>query len=205
MTERSWRENLPDLRQLGLWVMERGVKMRAKEQVQTFRLEVAGAAIDLIIGRHVSVEMDRCQLHIRDVHSNWKGALGFVVPHGLTVEPGVLTPFGGANMPTKYEGITHRPFTFAAMKRLDDARKPRKASPYANQHDMIYFAYWYLIYGEMVGHSMFNYPADPSNIFNDKMEDIYNHHSVPHTYLNDPTGKFPRDFLLAKMVSDAHD
>lgn len=206
MTETSWRENLPDLRQLAIWIMERGVKLRAKDQVQTFRLEVAGAAMDLIIGRHVSVEMDRCQLLIRDLHSNWKGALGLMVPPELVVNSGVLPAFGDVPMPTEYEGITHRPFTFAAMKRLDDARKPNKSSPYVNQHDIIYFVYWYLIYGELVGDAMFKYPVDPTGIFNDKIEEIYNHHSVPHTYLNNPTGKFARDFLLVKMgVADAHD
>lgn len=198
MTERSWRDNLPDLRQLAIWVMERGVKQRAREQVQRLILSSAGSEIELKIGRHVSVELDRCQLHIRDVHSNWKGALGFAIPERLWVPPGELTAFGDTE-PQSYDSFTHRPFHFEAVARLDAARKTKKSSPYTNQHDVMYFAYWYLLYGDLVGDSMFKHPVDPFGIFDDKIESIYDHHSVPYTYLNNPTDKFKTDFVLARM------
>lgn len=199
MTDRSWRENLPDLRQMAIWVLERGVKQRSREQVQRFILSAAGADIELSIGRHVSVELDRCQLHIRDLHSNWKGALGFMIPECLVIAPGELTAFGDTE-PQEYDAFTHRPMYFEAVARLDAARKPKKASPYTNQHDVIYFAYWYLLYGDLVGDHMFKYPVDPNGIFADKMESIYDHHSVPYTYLNNPLDKFKTDFVLAKMT-----
>ena len=200
MTERSWRENLPDLRQMAIWVMENGAKQRARDNIKRIILSSAGSDIELIIGRHVSDELDRCQLHIRDVHANWKGALGFMLPEKLIIPPGELTAFG-ATEPESYDSFTHRPFYFEAIARLDKARKTKKVSPYSNQHDVIYFAYWYLLYGDLVGDSMFKYPVDPTGIFSDKIESIYDHHSVPYTYLNNPHDKFKTDFVLAKMAS----
>ena len=200
MTERSWRENLPDLRQMAIWVLEKGVKKRSREQVQRFVLSTAGADIELQIGRHVSDELARCQLRIRDVHAYWKGALGYMLPERLIIPPGELVAFGETEAQS-YDSFTHRPFYFDAVARLDKARKTKKASPYTNQHDLIYFAYWYLLYGDLVGDHMFKYPVDPDRIFADKMEAIYDQHSVPYTYLNNPHDKFKTDFVLAKLAS----
>ncbi len=201
MTNRSWRENLPDLRQMAIWVLEKGKRQRAREQVQTFVLAAAGSEIELVIGRHVSVELDRCQLHIRDRHAKWKGALGFKAPEELIVHSGQLTAFGETDS-RGYEGMVHRPFQYEAMERLDAKRQTKKSSPYVNQHDVIYFAYWYLLYGDLVGDAMFKHPVDPSGIFDAKIEAIYDRHSVPHTYLNNPTDRFATDYMLAKLVAD---
>ena len=202
MTETTWRKHLPDLRQMAIWALESGQRVRAKggRDGRCYRIEVAGSRVELYVNSSVGTERDRCQLHIADMDGNWKGALGFMAPSHLVIPDGTLTEFG-AGEERNYDGTVYRPFADEIMERLDRAREAKKTSPGSNQFDVSYFAYWFLIYGEQVGAAMFTNPENPTQIFvDDKMRNLYEGKGIPHTYLNDPTGKFPTAFTLTKLA-----
>lgn len=200
MSERSWREHLPDLRQLAIWTLESGQRVRAKggRDGRCYRLETAGSRVEVFIDTRVGSEQDRCQIKIADMDGNWKGALGFMLPDALVIQPGELVAFGETEGQS-YDTICYRPFTDEIMMRLDRCRETKKTSLGANQFDVSYFVYWFLIYGEQVGDSKFSNPGNPQSVFDDGLQKVFEGHNIPYTYLNDPTGKFPTAFTLAKL------
>lgn len=196
----TWRQNIPDLRQMAIWTLEHGQRVRAKggREGRYYRIEVAGSCVETFIDTTVGVEEDRCQIHISDMNHKWTGALGFMVPDHLVIRSGELAEFGSSEA-RWHDATVYRPFTQEIMERLDRARSTKKTSPGSNQYDVSYFVYWFLIYGEQVGEARLTDPGNPTAIFDDKIRQVYDRHGMPHTYLRDPTNRFPTDFTVTKL------
>lgn len=195
---KPWLTGLDDLRQMAIWVLENGEKQRGKFHSRVYVLNCAESPISLNISVDSSVMgEDCCQLHVRS--EKWNGALGLRIPDRLMIDQGTITAFGDDAM-LQHDSYVYRPFIYETISRLDEKRGTKKASVLTHQHDIIYFVYWYLLYGELPEVDIMSFNVDPESDAGKSLIETHIAHQIPYTFLVDPHDRFKTDFMMAKMM-----
>lgn len=195
---KPWLTGLDDLRQMAIWVLENGEKQRGAWSSRVYALSCAGSTISLKISVDgPTMREDCCQLLIN--HEKWNGALGLRIPDRLMIDQGTITAFGDDAM-LQHDSYVYRPFIYETISRLDEKRGTKKASVLTHQHDIIYFVYWYLLYGELPEVDIMSFNVDPETNDGKSLIETHIAHQIPYTFFVDSHDRFKTDFTMIKMM-----